>query len=436
MATPRTTAPDSGFVLVGVVVFVLALTILVLSLYGLSSYEAQFLQRSLDEEQAFQSAVGGIERAKFVLTRTSQLPSVKNDLPLENVTAAVAIQDRGSVSDSLGLLDWLGADVTIRVTADVNGAQRTVEGRFSPVVPESYYSSLVTVRDGVEVETVSPLAPVDRDRTVLLDGPVWVGPSQDPNEWLKLLSPPDSIRTSPAAPVPDVAPFLNSPGPIDGATPTTATGRPGDPVILNASATPGVPRYFTSNNDPYYNFSFNSFPYSSPQSSCTIQVSGLAVWLLPRGAMFYQGTEITGDLNTDCLVVIAGPMAGTFGPSGAPGVTSSICSLGYLRASIPVILVSSGEVLLWHENDPTESSLTNDVAIFARSARLMGPYSTTATPTVLQLHRDPNGRLNTPLGLNPSFLEALASQGALPNVSSVAGHRLDLIQGTWYAYPR
>jgi hypothetical protein len=148
-------------------------------------------------------------------------------------------------------------------------------------------------------------------------------------------------------------------------------------------------------------------------------VRGLAVWLLPRGALFWQGTEIKGDPATDCLVVIAEPKTGT-GFAGL-GPTASICFHGSLEADIPVVLVSSGKVLLWHGNDPARSTATNDVAIFARSAEFMGP----AAPAVLWLRRIQNGPLDA------LFLGALASQGALPNVTSANGRRLDLVAGTW-----
>jgi hypothetical protein len=427
MPTRRATVSNSGFVLVGVVVLVLALSILVLSLYGLSSYEAQFLQRSLDEEQAFQSAVGGIERAKFALTRTSQLQSVKDALPIENVTAAVAIQDHGSVSDSVGPVNWQGTDVTIRVTAKVNGAQRTVEGRFSLVVTLSYYSSLITVSDGIEVVTVAPpgYLPNDRDHTVLLDGPIWESSGRDTSGWLDhLRSPvPVGIRTWPAVPdsvpLPDVDPFL-TPGRINAALSAVNSEPPDENPIytLDASGTiPGVPAYFRAEDEgggsPY------SLDTESPvrHSSCTIQVRGLAVWLLPRGARFYQGTVITGvDPSTDCLVIIAGLNTGP----------ASIYFRGYLHADIPVILVSSGKVSLWHLNDYDASTFTNDLAIFARSTEFMGPDPTRG---VLQLHRDPNG--TGPL--NTLFLDALAAKGALPNATSASGRRLDLVPGTWRA---
>jgi hypothetical protein len=426
MSAGRASASDSGFVLVGVVVFVLALAILVLSLYGLSSYEAQFFQRSLDEEQAFQSAVGGIERAKFALTRTSQLASVKDSLP-ENVTATVAIQEHGSVSDSTGALNWQGTDVTIRVTAEVNGARRMVEGRFSPTVTLSYYSQLITVRRGVSVLTTASggSVPHDRLQTVLLDGPVWESSSQDTNSWKPSLCAPAplGIRKSPAVPPADVAPLLAT---ASGATLAVQSGPVTDPVYtLDASGTPGFPRYFRA-QDTDENFSFTSFP----RPSCTIQVRGMAVWLLPRGAMFYEGTVITGDPATDCLVVIAGRMEGTFGPSPGISPRASICFLGFMRADIPVVLVSNGKVLFWHENDWDRSTMTTDLAIFARSVEFMGPWRNPPDPEFLQLHRYPSGPLNT------FFLDALANQGALPNASSASGKRLDLVPGSWQASDR
>lgn len=409
----RTRAPDSGFVLIGVVVFVLALTILVFSLYGLSSYEAQFFQRSLDEEQAFQSAVGGIERAKCVLMQTSLLRSVADSLPVENVTAAVAIQAHGSVSDSVGDVNWQGADVTIRVTAEVNDARRTIEGNFTPrdSVALSYYSSLLTVSEGIEVDVASSTGPSDRSNRVLLGGPVWESSSQDTNSWKPLLCPPAplGIRKSPAVPVPDVAPFLTHPGKIDQAVLPVVSGPASNQTYL-LDAGPGLTvRYFDTPDD---DVPFNLFPYG-----CQVQVRGLAVWLMPHGInRIFEAVKIDGLGGQDCLVIIA----------GAEGITF----WGGLQASIPVVLVSSGQVVLYHGENDSGSSSTVDLAIFALSARFMGP----GAPFVLPLIRDPAGPLNS-LGGNPGYLDALAGQGALPNASS-GGRRLDLVPGTWHASSR
>jgi hypothetical protein len=406
-ARHRTTMSDGGFVLIGVVVFVLALTILVLSLYGLSSYEAQFLQRSLDEEQAFQSAVGGIERAKFALSLPPyELESVAQNLP-EGVDSTVAIQD----GNSTGPVTWGGTNVMIRVTAKVNGAQRAVDGQFTPMVTQNYYSPLLTVSEGIEVETVSlDHGYENRSQTVLLDGPVWESSPQDTNSWKPLLYPPAplGIRKSPAVPVPSVAPFLTQhPGPFDLAELPVVSGPASNRIYLLGAGSGGTVGYFSTpdNSDP--SFSLRLFPYG-----CQVQVQGLAVWLMPRGIYVFEPVLINGDPTKDCLVIIAGPEGITF--------------WGGLQASIPVILVSNGQVILFHGENRSSSSSTVDLSIFARSAKFMGPVA----PAVLPLLRNPNGPLNT------FFLDALAAQGALPNVTSVSGRRLVLVPGSWHASGR
>ena len=418
-ARDRSTRPgEAGFVLIGVVIFVLALTIIGISLFSLSSYEAQFLQRSIDGEQAFQSAVGGLDRARFVLTLpAAQLADVQNSLP-PGVVRTVAIQRKGAVEDSTGPVDWaISADsVLIRVTAGQAGAQRMVEGFFRPIRTQNYYSQLITVSEGIEVEPESSVGPVNRDRTVLLDGPIWESSAQDTSQWLDHLRPPVpvGIRTWPAdsvrVPVPDVAPFFALSG-------TIAIASEPDPFsvkcTLDASATPGVPAYFRAEGGPS-GYSFNSYP----RTSCEIQVRGLAVWLMPDGALFNQGTAITGDPSTDCLVIIAA------GPKG-------IEFWGRLVAYIPVILVSSGQVALTQGNDYETNSSTVDLSIFARSARFTGPWAGAIPPVLMPLHRD----LSSTGPLNTLFLDALASQGALPN-ASWGGRRLDLIPGSWHASDR
>src|SRR5205823_14579082 len=89
-----------GFVLVGVVMLVLALTILGLSLFALSSYEAQFFNQSLFEQQAYQSALGGQQRALYALTvQGEQLENAHTALS-ENIQWAYATQWRAHGTDS------------------------------------------------------------------------------------------------------------------------------------------------------------------------------------------------------------------------------------------------------------------------------------------------------------------------------------------------
>lgn len=411
---------ETGFVLIGVVIFVLALTIIGISLFSLSSYEAQFLQRSIDSEQAFQTAVGAIERAKFALSvRPYNLGSVTENLPAGVSAVAVQVLQNGD-SVLVGNVLWdPDSRIFLRVTAGPAGAQRVVEATFRPILTQSVYSSLITVSEGIEVVPNAPPGydPIDRNQTVQLDGPVWESSGQDPDDWMDHLDQPAlvDIHTSPEVPVPDVVPFLLPSGPL-GTAQLAAKSNPAPTIVnyklLDPSGSPGVPAYFYT-NDPDSTFSLNS----TGMNGCKIQVQGLAVWLLPSGAFFNQSTEITAEIpgdTTACLVIIAGDNLGG----------ESIVFQGYLQAHIPVVLVSSGKVRLRHLNDYNVSSFTNDLAIFARSAEFMGPDPALG---MLRLHRYPEG--TGPL--NTFFLDALIDYDALPNATSSGRRRLDLIPGTW-----
>src|SRR6476646_7178158 len=143
LAPSRDPSRSSGFVLVGVVIFVLALTILGLSLFSLSTYEADFFGRSSDQAQAFYSALGGIEWAKFMLLQKGNLASV--GIPSKVVPGTVPPmpdivyvrvsryprQVPPANSDTTGGVPW-GQPVDIRVLAVHNGERSMIEQRFIP----------------------------------------------------------------------------------------------------------------------------------------------------------------------------------------------------------------------------------------------------------------------------------------------------------------
>jgi hypothetical protein len=425
--TPSDRSPrpgEAGFVLIGVVIFVLALTIIGISLFSLSSYEAQFLQRSIDGEQAFQSAVGGIERAKFALAQTDSLPSVTENLP-ENVTAARAIQMQSSGPDSTGPVEWVpGRTVLIRVTTEVNGQRRTVEGNFDPGVAQGYYSQLVTVGGGIEVRSVGTYVPTDRSNTVYLGGTVWESSPQPTTTWTSILAAgPDSIQKSPLVPAPGTdAFFAQHYAASQPATKVTPGANP--PRYRLDVGGPDV-GYFRSPDESNTNYSlFEPFP-----GIIQIHVRGLAVWLLPRGIRFDYRPTISGigSPGDDCLVIVAGRT----GPVADPeNPDAGIWFNGGLETEIPVILVSSEKVLIWHGNNHVGSETNtraDDIAIFARSLSLMGPNVGEGT---VELRRQPGGPLDS------RFLGQLVSDDALPDIGGSNGHHLTLIPGTWQASDR
>jgi len=418
---PRRHPGQSGFVLIGVVIFVLALTIIGLSLYSLSSYEAQFLQRSADGEQAFQSAVGGIERAKFALCSTSRLKSVGEELPRENVTEAVAIQTQPGGLDSTGAVRWIpGETVHLRVTTLVSGQRRTLEADFDPGTAQSYYSQLVTVGGGIEVRRVGEPHATHREDTVLLGGTVWESSTQDTNTWKPYLRYPEftKIQKSPAVPVPNAGIFIAQ----NYATAGTALLQDvGGFDTFQLPAGGGGVGYFRAPlpdgekivYDPDYSM------HCAIEHLFRVDVQGIAVWLFPRGVLFEYSPIIRGTGGDDCLVIVAGQSAGA--SEGGAG----IWFLGGFDAQIPVILVSDGKVLIWHYNNfegGESDTRAGDMALFAQSLSLMGPTQGQGT---VELYRQPDGPLNS------YFLDRLVGESALPDVGSGSGHRLTLLTGSW-----
>jgi hypothetical protein len=407
----RTTAVprESGIVLIAVVIFVLALTILVLSLYGLSSYEAQFFQRSVDGEQAFQSAMGGLERAKFLLCSVwpYQLGRVKLPWPAgTHVVAAVAMQTVAGVTDSLGPVHWdPDSIITIRVTADVNGEQRTVEGRFAPHEAASYYKQLISTSGGVFVEDSAGT----RLQTVSLVGPVWQGSPAAGLTWPNLLAPPPVEPTSGFVEDPAVAPYFAAHPPDE-----FLPGGTGSPYHLQHDV-PGLPVFYSSPAIP------DSF-FHPTNAAATVVVRGLAVWLFPGGVRFDSPVTINaqGHANDACLVIVAGP-AGPYDEPTDPTVGIRFGS--GLNAYIPVILVTSGTVAIEQIADNMTATSAADLAVYAHDVRLTGPRNVAGT--TLNLMHPPTSLLDS------RHVDQLAGQNALPNAT--AGHSLALVPGSWHA---
>ena len=419
-------------------IFVLALTIIGISLFSLSSYEAQFLQRSLDGEQAFQSAVGGLDRARFVLCcETSRLEQVGQDLPRENVVAAVAFQVRGTDSVSTGPVEWVADQpVHLRVTARVNGQERTVAARFTPRAAENYYRQLMTTSERVGVP---PPASADSTATpqptIDLSGPAWQGTietSADTTVWVGRLRSwvQRRILTGSVAP-PDLASYWLAHDP--GSALPAGYSRDPEPADQNRyflQANPDVPTYYRvpagfGAGDSLYDMCDGAI--------VTVSGRGCVIWELPAGVHFLNPVFIRADIGaaghprTDrCLVIVAG--AHPASPQG-----TGIFFEGGLQSDIPLVLVSDGRIGIQHINNPGypgESGYTtetDDVAIYARSVVLQGPRSGALGNLGMRLLRPASG------SLNEHWIPHLAGHGGLPNLGSASGRDLALQPGTWRA---
>ncbi len=265
---------ESGFVLMGVVVFVLALTILGLSLFSLSSYEAQFLGRSLDQTKAFYSASGGLERAKYVLGATGRLEQVGQNLPMEGVITAVAIQDQGGVPKTNGPIQWGGSDVLIQVTAQESDRIRALSGTFHPEPNVDYYKRIVTVTDQLLIND-SDADDANVCGMVHLNGGLWIA-SGDSTTVHSCASYQDPIRVD-ALPTPDVATFIGSHLPLAATAPYPPGN--GNPVyVLNAgSASVG---YFKTPDQG------TDLGLHDGRGSPMLKIGGRVVWMFPSGVRF------------------------------------------------------------------------------------------------------------------------------------------------------
>ena len=426
--TPRQRGPrrgQNGFVLIGVVIFVLALTIIGISLFSLSTYEAQFLQRSLDGEQAFQSALGGIERAKFALARENLLSSVKDFLPLENVTSVTAIQVQGGLPDTVGPVQWQGEDVTLRVSARVNEEQRTIEGRFR-LLP-AVYSQVIATNGGIYVEGMNPPGTL-RQGTVQLSGPVWQGTMPpDTNSWKVVLRPdvPAGITTDPVA-LPRVAEYMAAHlgSSSESNEPTDLFLPPDHWRLYGLFAGVGNVRFFTTPGSMTGGHEFSLYDNQTTHD-VLLGVSGCAVWLMPQGVRFDKKVKVIGysaappGTSPDCLIIVAGR-------SGSPTYDpdAGIWFADGLQSTIPVILVSDGTVRIQHLTEPAgDDSWVPELTVYARDVVLTGPE--TSSGKAMWLAHQPGDYLDT------YWVPHLADGGYLPNISSTRGHELCLRPGTW-----
>jgi len=394
-------------VLVGVIMMVLALTILGLSLFSLSSYEAQFMNRSLDAEQAFHSAMGGLDRARFALTVAPEsLANVRRNLPFHDVTAAVAKQVKGGVDDSVGLVQFGGNDVRIRVTAEYRGVSRTVEGSYHAQSSENYYKRVLTVSGGIVVNDSSgPLPPTYRCGTVDLSGAIWQSPAD--SSWKSCAgSVSGGIRVG-GVPIPAVGPFI------------TARAGSAFPLIENSGSKEyrmwgpaGQVRYYYADNP-------GDFSLEPPLGEeWKFSVRGRAVLLLPDGLRFDRKLEIKrhdSDPNA-CLVIVAQSGYSPFYPDPAIWFFNSVSV-----SEIPLVLVTDGRVIIEHfDNMADADGNLGQLSVFANNVWLTGPKSSSAKKLTMRYTPSMNAVIDT-----------LMARDALPNATGPAGAQLSLRPGTW-----
>lgn len=405
---------ESGFLLVGVVILILALTILGLSLFSLSSYESQFLTHSVDDLQAFQTASGGIERAKYILIRTGQLADVRNNLP-PGVDSLIAGQDQGGVFTMNGPVNWDAPThrVFIRARATSRGSIRTMQAWFDPGKGTDYYRRLATVSDTIDVvhnggdDGTTGTYPLKHSDVLrwgqdYLSGPVCYGRGNV--DWYPHLAGNPTSATPLSAPVPDVGSYITTHA--DQATPITQGSGP----IWNLG---------TSLNQSTPTFYKSIVPQATPFSihepgSATINVKGTVVWMFNKGFFVNDELVIRGDPTDGPDVLILAGQANSDDPNYPMGlwfkggVSSTNCAL---------VLASDNEVRIEHfQNFDGPNTNVPQLSIYAKSAWILGPI-----PGAAKLILSHDGAMDNVIDFLNTLDDVLPSQGAKNSLTLVAG---------------
>ncbi len=432
-------APPNGFVLVGVVMFVLALTILVLSLFTLSSYEAQSLTQSHARTQGSYDAESGVEMVKaLIMTGPNfSLASAGAAVGSFNVIRAVAKQHRsGGLWDSTGVVTG-DSTVWIRVTSQNFGERKTLEARFKPNTARDYYKRLFTIANGVEVENtrVRPGPTIENHPATQLrlsglcwqfvdnapSDTLWAGAGQttwnaphfDYNDAVTLPDLPGFFATHPASLIPDLGPG--------------AAGR--DLLQFNKHPNNTV-GYYSSPSFPLGTLGISgNYTFEAPRS-LDIEVSGTVVWMIPAGVMFRQQVNIQRKSGPPAvLIIVAGPnLQNPSSPDGAihfqGGLNVDAGPVNWVLNETYVVLVSDAKVIIEFANEPdTYDCYVYRLSVLSRDLLLEGPKFPGTATRDLRLSHDPS---------MDTVIQSLYAEpsGPLPRPPGSTS-ALTLIRGSW-----
>lgn len=420
----------AGFVLVGVVMMVLALTIIGLSLYSLSGYESQFLGRSLSDRQALYSASGGVELAKAFLATPMgsppehRLSNVSGIVGREGIVSALAWQD--SPPDSTGLVDW-SQPVHIRVGVSVNGALRTVEGLYTGAQQKSPYHC-VFATPGTITTSVEP-----NNRPLALVGTVWqtIRDEQEDTRWRAALD--DSSRVTywdDPAPSPAVADYFAA-NPANAEPVKFFPDAPESAnfvLTLDARSGPGEVRRFSAYTDSNTaSTSYLPFYDVFSQRNTIVRVAGTAVWLLPGGAHF-EGefrVELAPGASSGVLVMVVGPNGRVTGHSEVGPWFDKGIQVVPAGAVLPrVFLVSSGTARI-RDNIVTQNLYAQSVSVFADRIEFQGPPFQVPRRNMWLEYREEMR----------SLANLLRSRGVLPGTLGIPSRQFTLQPGSWTESP-
>lgn len=416
-------AGERGFMLVGVVMFMLALTILGLSLFSLSSYEAQFFNTGVQREQSLQDAESGMELLKALLQLEPQrLENAQLAVGQRGITSAIAYQWRSPLEDdttSQGPVNW-DSTIVLAVTARRGAESRTLQAHFRPTPAELPYEKLLAVGGRIHCNTDNGTT----DEGLELRGPVWqyVDTWSD-TSWTSELSWPTGrpLLTRPM-PRPRADAFVDThlPGAIAPTGWSGATGpyeltfvNPGNDALFFRS--PPSPEHAKDDEvGPYDHYTF------FVDDDLTIRILGTVVWVVPEGACFEGDVRVVPvDEGLRSTLVIVAKANGR-----DPGYADrGLWLQGGLSASdddVRVFLVSEGDIAVTRSHNRSESLDARRVSIVAGGdVELGGPY-----PGYRQRFVHVGSEMVPLAG-------RLLAEGALPALSTGSSMNFVMRRSTW-----
>ena len=416
-------APDErGFILVGVVTFMLALTILGLSLFALSSYEAQFFMASVAREQSLQNSESGMELVKASLAApNSRLEDAHRAEGQLGITRAMAYQWRSDLATdttSQGPVNW-DSTVVIVVAAKSGGVERSLQARFIPGPVEDPYKRLLAAGLGVSVNTKNSSNP---DR-VQLSGRVWQPVASDADtSWTGYAdwnTGRPIERGAPPAPMADafVDDLLSAP--TEDPSPGTNLSDEEDYEMRFVQVSPTSPTVFhspPSPNDHHHDEDPQYATYSFyVGANLDIKVQGTVVWVVQQGVCFDDRVtvDVVNSNVPSTLVIVAKANASENRGLWFKGGLD-------VKGGVRVYLVTQGDVSLVHIHDNEETHSAPAVSIVAGGRIEIGGPKDSDTFT---------------LTYDPATMDALAdqllAQGALPPVMGGTGANFTVARQTW-----
>jgi hypothetical protein len=394
---PTPAADERGFILVGVVMFMIALTILGLSLFALSSYEAQFFYASQSREQSLQSSESGMEVVKALLSDPAvpsnyryRLEAAQLAVGHYGITRALAYQARSSDPNdttSHGPVNW-DSTVVIVVSARAGGEERAVQSRFVPVPMKSPYHELLC-SSGSITYNLSQGSP----QSMTLQGGVWQ-PVQTATDsaWTGYIQ---WSAGRPIDPNPPPAPTANAFVDLNRPSASNPDGWSFDP-----DNTPYEIRFDNPSSSPKFYLSPASPPLD-PDDSFTypehtayeffseyelnLKIHGTVIWLVNQGVCFRRTVTVMPDgtndpTNPNVLVIIAKPNLGAANPNRGIWFQGGLVVGDSTQAK--VFLVSQGDVSLTQVHNSHNNLSAEAVSIVAGgSVELEGSSSATFNVT-------------------------------------------------------